>query len=72
MQDLVQDNLSSTPFLGDLPGVGYMFRQTRKQSVKTELVILLRPYVVDNNQVWAREVERTTRGFENVRHLDLP
>lgn len=72
MQDLIQDNVSSTPFLGDLPGVGYMFRQTRKVSVKTELVILLRPFVVDSKQVWAREVARATRGFENARHLDLP
>ena len=72
MQDLVQDNLSSTPFLGDLPVLGHMFRQTRKTSVKTELVILLRPFVVDSRQVWAREVDRSTRGFGEVRHLDLP
>jgi MSHA biogenesis protein MshL len=72
MQDLVQDNLSSTPFLGDLPVLGHMFRQTRKTSVKTELVILLRPFVVDSRQAWAREIDRSTRGFEDVRHLDLP
>lgn len=72
MQDLIQDNLSSTPFLGDLPVLGHMFRQTRKVSVKTELVILLRPFVVDSNQVWAREIDRASTGFDNVRHLDLP
>ena len=72
MQDLIQDDLSSTPFLGDLPGLGHLFRQTRKVAVKTELVILLRPFVVDSNTVWNREIERATQGLENVRHLDLP
>ena len=72
MQDLSRDVLSSTPFLGDLPVLGHMFRQTRKTSSKTELVILLRPFVVDSKQAWAREFERSTRGFDSVRHLDLP
>ena len=72
MQDLARDELSSTPFLGDLPVLGHMFRQTRKISVKTELVILLRPFVVDSRQVWAREVDRSMREFDNIRHLDLP
>jgi MSHA biogenesis protein MshL len=72
MQDLIQDNLSSTPFLGDLPLIGYMFRQTRKVATKTELVILLRPYVVTGQQAWTDDLDRTTRSFENARHLDLP
>ncbi len=72
MQDLVRDNLSSTPFLGDLPMLGHMFRQTRKVSTKTELVILLRPFVVDNNRAWARQIDQATQRFDGIRHRDLP
>jgi MSHA biogenesis protein MshL len=72
MQDLIQDAVSSTPFLGDLPMLGHMFRQTRKVSSKTELVILLRPYVVENNRAWARELNQATQRFDEIRHRDLP
>jgi MSHA biogenesis protein MshL len=72
MQDLVRDNVASTPFLGDLPLVGHMFRHTQKISTKTELVILLRPVLVDSNQVWAREVDNATRRFNAIQHPDWP
>jgi MSHA biogenesis protein MshL len=72
MQDLVQDDLSSTPFLGDLPVLGHMFRQTRKVSTKTELVILLRPVVVVNNQVWTNQLNQAQQRFDDVRHMELP
>jgi MSHA biogenesis protein MshL len=35
-----------TPLLGDVPGLGRLFRSERSQSTTTELVILLRPLVV--------------------------
>jgi len=72
MQDLIQDDLSSTPFLGDLPVVGHMFRQTRKVSTKTELVILLRPMVVNGNQAWAQQLNRVQQRFGEARHMELP
>jgi MSHA biogenesis protein MshL len=72
MQDLVQDELSSTPFLGDLPLLGHMFRQTRKVSTKTELVILLRPVVVTSNQAWTNQLNQAQQRFDDVRHLELP
>ncbi len=40
------------PLLGDIPGVGHLFRQNRFSDRKTELIILLRPTVVDNDAVW--------------------
>ena len=72
MQDLVQDDLSSTPFLGDLPVLGHMFRQTRKVSTKTELVILLRPVLVVNNQAWTNQLDQAQQRFDDVRHMELP
>jgi MSHA biogenesis protein MshL len=72
MQDLVQDDLSSTPLLGDLPLVGHMFRQTRKVSTKTELVILLRPVVVTGGQAWTQQLEHAQQRFDDVRHMEMP
>lgn len=43
----------STPVLGQIPGVGRLFRSQRDVESKTELVILLKPIVVDNDAVWA-------------------
>jgi len=52
MQDVKSEKIASTPWLGDLPGVGALFRHTQQGSLKSELVILLRPTVVDTPQVW--------------------
>jgi len=72
MQDLVRDQVSSTPFLGDVPMLGHMFKHTRKVSTKTELVILLRPTVVDAAHVWSRDVGQTTQRFKSIQHPDWP
>jgi len=72
MQDLVRDSVASTPFFGDLPVVGHMFRHTQKISTKTELVILLRPVLVDSGRVWAREVGDATQRFNSIQHPDWP
>lgn len=52
MQESVSDRVAKTPVLGDIPGLGRLFRHNRRVSSKTELVILLRPVVVDRDEVW--------------------
>ena len=44
MQDKTGEMITGVPFLKDLPFVGTIFRQTKQEAKKTELVILLRPY----------------------------
>ena len=72
MQELVRDDVASTPFLGDMPVIGNMFRHTRKTSTKTELVILLRPVVVNSNRVWEQQVQQATQRFRAIQHPDYP
>lgn len=72
MQELIRDELASTPFLGDIPVIGHMFRHTRKSSTKTELVILLRPVVVNSNRVWNQQVQQATQRFRAIQHPDYP
>ena len=58
MKSTVNDQVSKVPLLGDIPGVGNLFRQINKVKKKTELVILLKPTVVTDN-TWKQEIERS-------------
>lgn len=52
MQDSQSRQNARTPLLGDIPLFGHLFRQTRNTGRKTELVILLRPTVVQSQADW--------------------
>jgi MSHA biogenesis protein MshL len=56
MQNSSTDESGSVPFLGDLPLAGHLFRQRVSGNTKSELVILLRPVVVnaDSQAEWFR------------------
>ena len=45
IQDNVTDNRAEVPILGKLPVIGFFFRQQNSVRSRTELVILIRPYV---------------------------
>jgi type IV pilus assembly protein PilQ len=40
------DRVSKVPFLGDIPGIGVLFRSTRKISNKSELLIFVTPKIL--------------------------
>jgi type II secretory pathway component GspD/PulD (secretin) len=53
--------------LGDVPGLGKLFRSQRNQSATTELVILLRPLVVsDDGHEWDGLVNEPSRRLEEM------
>ena len=52
------DQTTKVPFLGDIPRIGHLFRNTNQLTKKTELVILLKPTVVGVN-TWSQEVEKS-------------
>ncbi|KJG05320.1 MSHA biogenesis protein MshL [Photobacterium angustum] len=58
MKSSINDQVSKVPFLGDIPGIGNLFRHINKVKKKTELVILLKPTVVTDN-TWKQEIERS-------------
>jgi type IV pilus assembly protein PilQ len=39
--------VSKVPLLGDIPGLGWMFKYTTKETTKTELIIFLTPRILD-------------------------
>lgn len=52
------DNNSQVPMLGNLPLVGNLFRQKGQDVKKRELVILLRPTVIQSGATWANEINQ--------------
>ncbi|HET6573683.1 MAG TPA: pilus assembly protein N-terminal domain-containing protein [Fimbriiglobus sp.] len=64
IENEVQSTTSKVPYLGDLPGVGTLFRTVRHQERETELLILVTPRLVDAldcTQVPRRVPGRETR-----------
>ena len=61
MQQITGEELAATPVLGDVPFFGTAFRQTKQVSSKTELVILLKPLVVEGPGGWSDPIAQSTR-----------
>ncbi|TAJ79963.1 hypothetical protein EPO44_19005 [bacterium] len=64
MQEKRTDSDSKVPILGDLPGIGRLFRSTTQEARKTELVVLLSPTVMVGkkvDEITSRELERLNK-----------
>lgn len=53
------------PLLGDIPGINALFRTKHKSKAKTELVILLRPIVVDQN-TWNAQLNEVQSSMQSM------
>jgi type II secretory pathway component GspD/PulD (secretin) len=66
MQESNRDDRFGVPLLSRLPLIGFLFRQTRSASRKSELVILLKAIVVESDEQWAEEVRRRELKVEKI------
>jgi len=57
MRQAQSENRDQVPGLGNIPFFGAAFRNTRQTSEKRELVILLKPTVVQSDQTWAQNID---------------
>lgn len=55
------DSDSGIPYLKDIPGVGALFRNSQRTRDRTELIILITPYILND----AHDVEAATDAFQN-------
>lgn len=46
IEDVDSDRRAQVPLLGDIPGLGVLFRRQSKEKSRRELVIIIRPYVM--------------------------
>ncbi len=65
MRQQRHDQDYKTPFLGDIPGLGRLFRSERNQSSTVELVILLRPLVVADAD-WSQLVSESNERVDEL------
>src|SRR5450830_28846 len=48
IEDRISDGVDKVPLLGDIPGIGALFRSVKHGHTKTNLMVFLRPYVMRN------------------------
>jgi general secretion pathway protein D len=58
MSDKVINSVTKIPILGDIPILGFFFRNTTKHTVKTNLIIALTPYVINDQSDLRRVLEK--------------
>ena len=61
MSDRVTYSESKIPILGDIPILGYLFKYTERGKQKTNLLVLLTPYIIEDQLDIDRIVERKVR-----------
>lgn len=72
MQDETRKNRASIPGIGDIPGIGALFGHRNDSTRKSELVILLRPIVVENGREWGDELRRSEQSLQDMRNSARP
>ncbi len=68
MKNITSDELGAVPGAADVPFLGEAFKQKRKLNRRSELVILLRPIVVDKNRIWSDYIRQSA---ERVQQLSI-
>ena len=66
MEDVERDNTAGVPLLSRVPGLGRAFRHEQDSTRKRELVILLRPTIVDAD-TWKRNLDDTRERMRSMR-----
>ncbi len=70
MQNSTRDEDAGIPYLSDIPLLGGLFKHSRVSERKSELVILIKPVLVDGDgEQWREQLERSSLG---MRALDRP
>ena len=67
MQNSVESRVSKVPLLGDIPLLGALFRHTQEITKKSELVILLKPVVMDTDEQMNEYVRSVKSRFKQTR-----
>jgi MSHA biogenesis protein MshL len=67
MKNKTTNNVDSVPFFGDIPLIGGLFRHNQELTVKSELVILLKPTVVEGPQQWAQSLKNARENISRFR-----
>jgi MSHA biogenesis protein MshL len=67
MKEATTDDNTSVPLLGDIPIVGNLFKNKKVIRIKRELVILLKPTVINQGQDWSDAVGESQERIRKIR-----
>ncbi len=67
MKEASTDENASVPLLGDIPVLGHLFKQRKITRIKKELVILLRPTVVNTAVDWSDTVKDSEQRLKKIK-----
>lgn len=66
MKNSTTTDTAAVPLLGAIPGIGRLFRQQKDVGRKSELIILLKPQVVQQDSDWADDMEQTQQRMRRL------
>ncbi|RJG00065.1 pilus (MSHA type) biogenesis protein MshL [Noviherbaspirillum saxi] len=66
MRQSTASDRSQLPGAGNAPGIGALFRNTNQSTQKRELVILLKPTIVQGSATWAQDVMDTQQRVQGM------
>lgn len=67
-----QDITSKVPLLGDIPGVGFLFRSTTQKMVKRNLMLFIRPTIIREQDSYTDLSEQRLDKFQQEQNRDHP
>jgi MSHA biogenesis protein MshL len=72
MKETTTRDSSGVPVLGNLPVVGNLFSSKSRSVIKSELVILLKPTVIENDATWRQDILDTKERIDAYERSDHP
>ncbi len=64
----LQENSQKVPFLGDLPLIGELFKNTRSDSIKRNLMVFLRPTIMRDKST---NLELSSKQYDKIRNHQI-
>jgi MSHA biogenesis protein MshL len=68
MKQQDQRNRGGVPGLMDIPIIGALFKNTSRSGLKSELVILIKPTVIESEESWKPSVQEAANRIRDWRH----
>jgi MSHA biogenesis protein MshL len=68
MTEKLVEKEAGTPILSSIPLLGNLFKHTSQEKVKSELVILLKPIVIDNQNSWSKAIGESSTRVKQIYH----
>ena len=71
MQETTDEDKRGIPFLAHIPYLGNLFRENKGNSRKSELVILLKPTIIQDDQNWKMDMAASKRRLQASENFQL-